>query len=242
MKKLDKNLLLQNIKYLANKDGDKTGEVEKAAGVSQGYLSRIAKMDENPNMPLMDLLLWAADKYKVSVDSLLNVDLQSMTPNEHYLRRLFEKLASDTIAGVLSWTSETKNMLENYHGQFGHPLMEYEGTSNGEDFFYYKSLYDPDNQLGDLSIFCWLKDQLLYITQVCHRLTIQKGFEVYFSNIQKDNALELVHVIPGNTLYPLVDTVFNEGVKSSHQIKVSQKARSIIDTYLNPPIEDDLPF
>ena len=63
-----------------------------------------------------------------------------------------------------------------------------------------------------------------------------------FSNIQKDNALELVHVIPGNTLYPLVDTVFNEGVKSSHQIKVSQKARSIIDTYLNPPIEDDLPF
>lgn len=242
MNKFDKDLLLSNVKFLACKDGDKIGEVEKAAGVSQGYLSRVAKMGENPNMPLMDLLLWASDKYKVSVDSLLNINLQNMTPNEHYLRRLFEKLIGDTISGALDWTSETKSMLENYHNQFDHPLVEYKSISNDEGFFYYKSLFNPENQLGELSVYCWLEAQFLYVTQIYCQPTNQKGFEVYFSNFQKNDALELVQVMSGDFLYPLVETVFNEAVKSSHQIKVNQRARSIIDSYLNPPVDDDLPF
>lgn len=241
MKNMNKQLFLQNLRFLADKEGDKTGEIEKAAGVSQGYLSRISRMEENPNMPLMDLLLWASDRYKIAVDTLLNCNLQSLTPNENYFRTFFEKVIKDTRIGILSWTSETKNMLENRLSQFNHPLMMFDYSSKGADSCYYKSLFNPDYLLGDYSLFCDMNQMFLFVTQVQDCSTKKKGFDVYFANNQRDDALEIVHVSEGDKLYPLVETVFNEGLLSSRQIKISQRVRSIVDSYMKED-EDNLPF
>ncbi len=241
MKNVNKLLFLQNLRFLANKEGDKTGEIEKAAGVSQGYLSRISRTEENPNMPLMDLLLWASDRYKIAVDTLLNCNLQSLTPNENYFRTFFEKVIKDTRIGILSWTSETKNMLENHQSQFNHPLMRLECYPDGVDCCRYRSLFKPDYLLGDYSLFCDMNQVFLFVTQVQDCGTRKKGFDVYFANNQRDDALEIVHVTEGDKLYPLVETVFNEGLLSSRQIKVSKRVRSIVDSYMKED-EDDLPF
>lgn len=238
---MNKLLFLQNLRFLANKEGDKTGEIEKAAGVSQGYLSRISRTEENPNMPLMDLLLWASDRYKIAIDTLLNCNLQNLTPNENYFRTFFEKVIKDTRIGSLSWTSETRNMLENHQSQINHPLMRLECYPDGVDCCRYRSLFNPDYLLGDYSLSCSMNQVFLFVTQVQDCGTRKKGFDVYFADNQRDDALEIVHVTEGDKLYPLVETVFNEGLLSSRQIKVSKRVRSIVDSYMKED-EDDLPF
>lgn len=119
--------------------------------------------------------------------------------------------------------------------------MRLECYPDGVDCCRYRSLFKPDYLLGDYSLFCDMNQVLLFVTQVLDCGTKKKGFDVYFANNQRDDALEIVHVSEGDKLYPLVETVFNEGLLSSRQIKVSKRVRSIVDSYMKED-EDDLPF
>lgn len=246
MNKFDRILVFQNIKYLIAQAGDKIGDVEKAAGVSQGYLSRLAKTDESISMPIMDLLLWSAEKYRISVDTLLNINLQGMTPNELLLRKMLEKMIHDTQANLLSWTMEAKNLLENFHEQFEHPLMNYFMTDFGKDIYSYHSEFNPENNIGDFSTYANMGDQLVYIIQVEHGAygeTKKKGFEIYFSDLNKSNVEKLVCLWPEHPLFTLVGKCFDEAIRSSRQIRMTPHVRTLIENYLKPAEpDDDLPF
>ena len=113
----EKSLLAQNIQYLANKTGKKIGELEKSAGVSVGYTSRLLKSEEKAQLPVMDLALEAAKQFEIPLDLLLTKRINEVHPNELYLIEFFNKLRDDTLAGIISWTVETKEMLEQSSGQ-----------------------------------------------------------------------------------------------------------------------------
>ena len=87
-KSFDKNLMLANIYYLIKEQGRKIGEVENDAGMSSGYLSRVSK--DQFTKPGIDFIFNVANILKVSIDTLVGVDLTALTPTEEYLLRFME--------------------------------------------------------------------------------------------------------------------------------------------------------
>lgn len=124
----DKKILLENISYLLKEKEMKIGELEAAAKVSTGYISRITK--EENSKPGIDFIMNVAEVLNIGMDTLLKVDLSAQTPTERYLISFFDKLIADTTADKLDWGVEkagTLNRLDtDINGNVSHPLFEYE--------------------------------------------------------------------------------------------------------------------
>ena len=117
MPNFDKSLLGKNIRFLANKNGIKVGDIENEANVSTGYLSRLANEDNKNSFPIMDLLFLISKKFDVSINTLLSVDFSSLTPNEILLSQFFDKLNKDTENNKIIWELDSKEKLEAFNSK-----------------------------------------------------------------------------------------------------------------------------
>lgn len=101
---ISKKRIGTNIKALANWYGFKYSDIEKDAGVSPSYLSRLAKGSRNESSPIIDLLLTASDKFKVSIDSLVSMDFNKIADSEKMrLHGFFETLLYLSNRDRLEW-------------------------------------------------------------------------------------------------------------------------------------------
>ena len=89
--------------------GVRIGDLEKDAGVSQGYLSRAAKDTASGGMPLMDLLIETSDKFKVSLDSLVFNDYSKFADiNKRRVYSFFETVLSLSNKGGMQWVRNSR--------------------------------------------------------------------------------------------------------------------------------------
>lgn len=107
MEKFNSKLLFDNIEYLIRTQDRKIGEVEAEAGVSAGYISRTNK--ESGGKPGIDFIMNISEVLHVSIDTLLKVNISSLTPTESYIVSFLEKMTKDTIKDLLAWEFETKD-------------------------------------------------------------------------------------------------------------------------------------
>lgn len=230
----NKSIFIKNIKFLATQNDMKLGEFEFKAGVSPGYLSRQIKSADSVSS-WIDLLIYASQCFKISIDTLLKIDFSEFSPNELYLNRFFEKLFHDTQNNSISWTLETKDMLE--QSQSTHPQMT--AHNNYAD---YKSPFHPDNILGTASINTPIDGgYILYIVSIRHLSDFNEdnGFDVFVFNTSTSSTDPLISVIKNSSLlYDTIDQLFQEASKPKHQIKLSSDIRKAIDLYLG----NNLPF
>lgn len=101
---ISKKRIGMNIKALAKWYGFGIGEIENDAGVSKGYLSRLAKDPKSDSSPIIDLLLTASDKFKVSIDSLVSMDFNKIADSAKMrLHGFFETLLYLSNRDRLEW-------------------------------------------------------------------------------------------------------------------------------------------
>ncbi len=119
----DKKIMMENIDFLIRERDMKIGELEKKAGVSLGYISRISK--DEKSKPGIDFIIKVAHELNVSIDSLLNYNFSSLSPTEIFLIPFIDKLVEDTRNGMLDWIRERDDEL-NYMPEIftKHPLFE----------------------------------------------------------------------------------------------------------------------
>ena len=121
----DKQRLLDNIAYLLQKSGKKIGEVEEAAGVSVGYISRITK--DTRAKPGLEFVKGIARFFHISMDQLMYQDLTTASSTEKYLFHFLQKLDQDTLDDRINWTIERPEALAfcrvDENGHVGHPLL-----------------------------------------------------------------------------------------------------------------------
>ncbi len=103
--KFDKSICLSNIRYLISTSSVKIGDIEDAAGVSRGYMSRLEK-NNNTSTPSIEFVVAAAKKLNVSVDSLLYSDFSQLNNTDLYILKFIEKLSRETATHNLKWISE----------------------------------------------------------------------------------------------------------------------------------------
>ena len=107
----DKGLYTKNIRFLANQQGKKIGDLEKAAGVSVGYISRIDK-DSSSAALSVEALYILARELGVNLDLLVGTDMEDLSSTERYLFNFFQKLGKDTNEDEAIWVKlDRKNLL-----------------------------------------------------------------------------------------------------------------------------------
>ena len=120
----DKKLCMENIYAIAKDKGIKIGDLERTAGLSSGYLSKLSK-EGNTAVPGIESLLLIAGALGVSIDYLLSVDYKELNGNEKYVIAFIEKLIKGTELRKLSWEIDGAAYLNtNKTGEsFEHPLF-----------------------------------------------------------------------------------------------------------------------
>ena len=250
----EKDVLAKNIQYLAAKQGKKIGELEKAADVSPGYVSRMLKETGKNSAPIVELMLVASKEFGVSVDDLISRRMDAVHPSERYLKEFFGKLKDDTLAGNISWTIELKETLAHRGDEFRHPRFQYDGELAR---YSYSSPFDSQNMMGTLSAHAVVKDKLLYIVPVegpKGEDNRQKGFELYFAYSAEEQSVENIACVwSGDSLFETVSDMLALAEETNSRINLSPSVRTTIDRFMGkfenvePPgtfteSDDKLPF
>ena len=247
MSTFDKTLLGKNIKFLATQKGIKVGDIETEAGVSTGYLSRLANEDNKNNFPIMDLIFLISNKLDVSVNTLLSVDLSNLTPNEILLSQFFDKLSKDTQDNKLVWELESKSKLEECKQNGGHPLFFAYEPRNANTEYFYHSAYDSNAVIAGDCYKVIVGNKWLYFMCVNKPDDILDGYELYFISANYHgytNIEQICRAYSDSALYNQIIDLRNQATESSRHVKLTDSVRDTINNYLSQENKDveDIPF
>lgn len=263
-KNFNKTLCFSNIRELLRQNTDvKIGQIEKEAGIRLGYMSRLEK-EGNTSKPSMEFIVSAAKLLKVSVDTLISVDLTGLTPTEQYLVNFFDKLKSDTLQDRLDWNRETAfnlNRIEpDMDGCVYHPLFD-------EETFYEESECEYPNEVTRVVFNSKSFGPRTYIAGDCFNLRLKNATTLYLMDIEKSVhkttdtsafAKEAWMFVPrkGSQLLvsskddtpvaPLLEVLFSTVKERMEHPKVNNDVMYAIDAFMKDDITDDenhdLPF
>ena len=257
-KNFDKTLCFSNIRELLRKNPDvKIGQIEKEAGIRLGYMSRLEK-DGNTSEPSIEFIVTAAKLLKVSVDTLISVNLTGMTPTEQYLVKFFDKLKADTLADKLDWNKESKFILDriepDMNGFIHHPLFS-------EETFYEESDGEYPNEVTRIVFSSKTFGPRTAIADDCFNLRLKNGTTLYLMDISKSvykmndpaafakEAWVYVPATGGSSLLvasqdntpiaPLLETLFATVKDRMEHPKVNKDIMYAIDAFLKDDMDDD---
>lgn len=98
----NRQIVIDNIMALIQSRNLKVGEAEKQLGVSTGYLSRLAKK-ENDSALSAEFIWKAAQYFSVSMDSLIRGRIEEEDKMIDYMRKFLNRLIERTNNGALEW-------------------------------------------------------------------------------------------------------------------------------------------
>ena len=256
----NKQLMLDNISFMLKEFGKKIGELEAEAGVSPGYISRTSKDDKAK--PGIDFIVKVAESLNTSVDTLLNINLSSLTPTERYLISFIEKLKRDTAEDKLDWVRSSAGSLNrmecDINGNVDHPLFSYEK-------FYEDGECDYPDEVERVVFMSHAFDVHTYISGDCFSLRLKNGTILYLMDFSKSvyraNDSDVfgreiwmykpqigTQYMCGNRdnspLAALVDDLYTVVKEFSKHPKIKKGLQDAIDAFMRDDLEDDddLPF
>ena len=106
MTKFPKDQFFQNLRFMLRSRGIKIGAFEEKAGVKPGQISRWEKGDA---LPSADFLMAAKEITGTSLDLLLEIDLEAVSPNELYITEALNSFRKDTVSGAIVWKELDEN-------------------------------------------------------------------------------------------------------------------------------------
>lgn len=262
-KNFNKTLCFSNIRELLRQNSDvKIGQIEKEAGIRLGYMSRLEK-DGNTSEPSMEFIVSAAKLLKVSIDTLITVDLTGLTPTEQYIVSFFDKLKADTLKDKLDWNRETafnlNRMEPDINGWVYHPLF-------AEETFYEETECEYPEEVTRIVFNSKTFGPHTYICGDCFNLRLKNGTTLYLMDIEKsvhrtgdtsafakeawvsvpNKGCQVLVASQDNTpVAPLIEVLFSTVKERMEHPKVNNDVMYAIDSFMKDDIEDDedyLPF
>ena len=252
----NKKVMLDNITYALKEFGKRIGEFEAETGVSAGYISRTSK-DENAK-PGIDFVVKAANVLNMSVDTLINVDLNELTPTEKYLVSFFEKLIKDSLDDKLDWNKETAHELNNVecdiNGYAYHSMMEYKTFLLPGETDY------PEEHNGVIFVSNTFGDNTC-IEGDCFNLRLKNDTYIYLMNLSKavyrttdpERCVKEIWMNHGcnkeficsnrdEKLGSLVEHLFNTVSERYKHPKIKTIYKSAMDAFMNDDLDDDMEY
>lgn len=243
-----KDICLSNIRMLLKKTKTQLGAMEKEAGVSTGYMSRLEK-DGNNNDPSIEFIVTAADTFGVSVDDLIRSIIPEMSPTEEYVLGFVNELKAATKSDEINWKEETIADLKKYDDAYlfnglSHPLFRVYGDESPEGESYYSQFFgELKVQQYDSEFHAFLPgtNDAIYIEKVIFTENAkdeQPGFfyEIYLVSTDEDGD----HVNPvcctakmGSLLSAAVESLYEEIEAGMKRVHISDGAKMSIAQFMN---------
>lgn len=256
-KNFNKKLCFSNIRELLRQNSDvKIGQIEKEAGIRLGYMSRLEK-EGNTAEPSMEFIVTAAKLLKVSIDTLISVDLTGLTPTEQYIVSFFDKLKADTLKDKLDWNRETafnlNRMESDINGWVYHPLF-------AEETFYEETECEYPEEVTRIVFNSKTFGPRTYICGDCFNLRLKNGTTLYLMDIEKSvhrtgdasafakeawmsvphKGCQLLVASQDDTpVAPLLEVLFSTVKERMEHPKVNNDVMYAIDSFMKDDIEDD---
>ena len=256
-KNFNKSLCFSNIRELLRQNPDvKIGQIEKDAGIRLGYMSRLEK-EGNKSEPSMEFIVTAAKLLKVSLDTLVSVNLTGLTPTEQYIVNFFDKLKADTIADKLDWNIESADYLNrletDMNGYVDHPLFNLET-------FYEEGECEYPDEVTRVVFTSRSFGPKTFICGNCYNLRMKNGTTLYLMDIEKSvhklndagaYAKEIWTYTPQvgcqflvcskdeTPIAPLVDTLFSIVKERMQHPKLNKAVMYAIDSFMRDDLGDD---
>lgn len=254
----NKNICFSNIRELLKHNHDvKIGQIEKEAGVRLGYMSRLEK-EGNTAEPSIRFIITAAKLLNVSLDTLVTINISSLTPHEEYINKFFDKLKADTIADKLDWNKETalhlNNLETDINGDTSHNLFSYQTFSVPGETGYPEEVSAVVFRSKSFDCITRIKDD-------CFSLRLKNGTVLYLMNIEnavgrvndpdgyaieawiyvpKDSSLSPLLTSKDKTPIASIVTVLYETVKEHMEHpRINKGAMYAIDAYMKDDFKDD---
>lgn len=260
----NKKILFDNIAFLVKEQGKKIGEVETAAGVSPGYISRSSK--DGGAKPGIDFIVNIAEELGVSIDTLLKFDLTALSPTEQYLISFLDRLDSQTAKGELDWKRESAGMLNRleadpYEGT-GHPLFFRQTFMEPTDCEYPQEVtrvvfdsnsFDCNTYInGDCFILHMKNDTALYVMNISKAVSkksdpASQAIELWLVPERSSNQF-LCSTLSNAVLAPVIVKVYDAIIEYYKHPQISSDIRTVIDAFMKGDLgqfdDDDgqLPF
>lgn len=253
--RFDKNVCISNIYYIAKQKGIRIGDIEAAAGVSTGYISRLNKED-NKAVPGVDFLVSVAEMLEVSLESILRCDYKMLTEDEQRVVNFQNKLIQQTLSYELAWKKQSHLDITAMHYSDDdncyypeHPLMTRQLSDETDDgsAVFYSSFY-PDHVSKIRRIYVTTLNNVtnLYILEIeCETHQQDEAFAVYEMYMAKYDKLPVCCARKDSVsaFIPLFESLFTAVENSSSHMHLTSAARDILDAYINGTYEDEeFPF
>jgi transcriptional regulator with XRE-family HTH domain len=247
----DKKRCISNIYFLAKEQGKKIGDIEKQAGMSAGYISRINKDDNNTN-PGVEFLTSVASELGVSLDALINYDFEALSPTQAYLVNFLEELIVRTQSRELKWRRESLQELNSVSldedGEPTHPLYslawraeEPEYCSRffaDENFVQYDERCIPTGDGYNVAIG---ENATVYLMEI-----MREPYGADSSEIFVDTVYEL-YLVLGRKVEPLCNSVkyvgspyatllprlYHKVAESYGKVNIKQDVKDVLDVFMN---------
>lgn len=257
----NKQLLFENISFLVRERGLKIGELETAAGVSPGYISRASK--EGGSTPGIEFISGVANELKVSIDTLLSAHMSELTPTERYIISFLEKLERDTNADKLDWHRESADSLNRMepdrNSYVAHPLFSYET-------FYEQTECEYPQEVTECRFISHSFDVHTVANGDCFNLRLKNDTFLYLMDISKSvyrvndsqayakevwlcqSGCESQYLCCNRDIAPigqLVESLFSAVGENSKHPKIKPSLQYVINAFMEDDISDDddhLPF
>ena len=237
----DKRRFLDNVYYLAKLRDIKIGVLEANANLSTGYLARLNKED-NKSVPSIEVLVSFAEMLDVSMDSLINCDLEPMSGNDIYVCEFLDKLICDTTDNKLIWTKEDGSLLHSTERGAEHPLLK----NVGEHSFYnnhYQSQFRPNEEieLDDGQYYVKIgEDVFLYLMNTLVNLRSAKNeeinsvneIELYLVNNQLVKKICRKHYKQPSPFDDKLLQLRQAAKDSTKHVNLDQDLREVIDLFM----------
>lgn len=251
----NKNICISNIYYIAKQKGIKIGDIEEAAGVSTGYISRLNKED-NKAVPGIDFLVSVTDTLGVSLESILKCDYKMLTEDELRVVNFQNKLIQQTLAYKLAWKKQSNLEItamhyndEDHDFYPEHPLMTkcFDKKNDEETARFYSSFY-PDYTSTIKRIYTTDLNNVtrLYILEIeCTSRQTNESFDVYEMYMCKYDKIPVCCARKDglSSFISLFDSLFTAVENSSSHMQLTSATRDILDAYISGTYEDEeFPF
>lgn len=264
---IDKKMVLNNIYALAKAQGKNIGDLEKACGASVGYLSRL-RSDDNKSLPGIEFLATAASMLDVSLNLMITTDLAGADSATQYMVGFLARIEKETDEDVVMWREVSENSMGSIRygefGDYGHPLYRIEGPDA-----YFNSQFHGDRpyrvmpksyqaHLGSVGRNLYVLSTApvatgdMPLVEALPSLTSTMtgagtDIEVYFvteRDYGPDGVAKVCHMqgSADSVLDAALLSLQRSIAQSLKRLHIEPDAKSIIDSYMAPSVEEELPF
>lgn len=235
----NKERCIANIYALAKEQGVKIGELESAANISVGYLSRLAKENNNA-LPNIEALVVISDRLNVSLDALVRRDLTVNDSTESYFVKVVDKLLDDTKFKPNIWVVEPEENLKNMTRKQvdKHPLFQtktYREAVFDEDVCetMYNSIIPSDESViinGDFFYADISKTTGFYLTSVKYPFGFE-AYEIFLIDNGKIDPLCSTNGA-GTVLTDKIKLLYQTVNETVNKPKIKDRVKNTLDQYI----------